>query len=178
MVRRRIDYLRSYVGFHETWVAKPLSRIIKVTVNDSGGETIFEERYWIGHLNTSPTQNDLLTFCYKGPWDWVDNRTWGMNVVSGEVWKIRARVRHVGRSRLLYRSEHLPRPLIAPYFTAYPDARFYAALGVAQEHADLHFTDTLSECSSTANSSKPAAEQSSSRPIPSCAPDRSVQRAI
>lgn len=89
--RFRVDYLRGYVGFRETWEAKPLSQIIKVAVDGSGGGAIFEERYWVGHVNTSPTQNDLLTFCHEGPWNLVDNRIWGMNVASGEVWKIRAR---------------------------------------------------------------------------------------
>ena len=89
--RFRVDYLRGYVGFRETWEAKPLSQIIKVAIDGSYSGPIFEEHYWIGHVNTSPTQNDLLTFCHEGPWDSVDNRIWGMNVASGEVWKIRAR---------------------------------------------------------------------------------------
>ena len=33
----------------------------------------------------------MLTFCHEGPWNEVDNRIWGMNTDSGEVWKIRAR---------------------------------------------------------------------------------------
>ena len=89
--RFRVDYLRGYIGFRETWEARPLSRIIKVAIDGAGGEPIFEERYWIGHVNTSPTRSDLLTFCHEGPWNEVDNRIWGMNADSGEVWKIRAR---------------------------------------------------------------------------------------
>lgn len=89
--RFRVDYLRGYIGFRQTWEARPLSRIIKVAIDGAGGESIFEERYWIGHVNTSPTRSDLLTFCHEGPWNEVDNRIWGMNADSGEVWKIRAR---------------------------------------------------------------------------------------
>lgn len=89
--RFRVDYLRGYVGFRETWEARPLSQIVRIAVDGSGGEAIFEEQYWIGHVNTSPTLNDLLTFCHEGPWDLVDNRIWGMNTASGQVWKIRAR---------------------------------------------------------------------------------------
>ena len=89
--RFRVDYLRGYVGFRETWEASPLSRIIKVAIDGAGGAPIFAERYWIGHVNTSPTRSDLLTFCHEGPWNEVDNRIWGMNADSGEVWKIRAR---------------------------------------------------------------------------------------
>ena len=89
--RFRVDYLRGYVGFRETWAARPLSRILRIAVDGSGGQTLFEESYWIGHVNTSPTRNELLTFCHEGPWNEVDNRIWGMNVETGEVWKIRAR---------------------------------------------------------------------------------------
>ena len=89
--RFRVDYLRGYVGFRETWAARPLSQILRIAVDGSGGQTLFEESYWIGHVNTSPTRNELLTFCHEGPWNEVDNRIWGMNVETGEVWKIRAR---------------------------------------------------------------------------------------
>ena len=54
--RFRIDYLRGYVGFSETWAANPLSRVVKVATDGSGGEVAWEERSWIGHVNTSPTQ--------------------------------------------------------------------------------------------------------------------------
>ena len=89
--RFRVDYLRGYVGFRETWAARPLSQILRIAVDGSGGQTLFEESYWIGHVNTSPTRNELLTFCHEGPWNEVDNRIWGINVETGEVWKIRAR---------------------------------------------------------------------------------------
>ena len=89
--RFRVDYLRGYVGFRETWAARPPSRILRIAVDGSGGQILFEESYWIGHVNTSPTRNELLTFCHEGPWNEVDNRIWGMNVDTGAVWKIRAR---------------------------------------------------------------------------------------
>jgi oligogalacturonide lyase len=52
---------------------------------------VWEEKTWIGHVNTSPTQAHLLTFCHEGPWEMVDNRIWGMDLGSGDVWKIRPR---------------------------------------------------------------------------------------
>ena len=84
-----VDLLRGYVGFDETWAAKPVSKIIRVTVDGSVSEVVFEEKYWIGHVNTSPTRSDLITFCHEGPWELVDNRIWCMNVETKEVWKIR-----------------------------------------------------------------------------------------
>ena len=84
-----MDYLRGYVGFAETWEAKPRSRIIRAATDGSGGEPIYEERYWIGHVNTSPTKPNILTFCHEGPWHKVDNRIWGFDAETGKAWKIR-----------------------------------------------------------------------------------------
>ena len=86
-----VDLLRGYVGFMETWEAKPHSKIIRVSTDGSGSEVIFEEKNWIGHLNTSPTRSDLITFCHEGPWARVDNRIWCLNTETKEVWKIRPR---------------------------------------------------------------------------------------
>ncbi len=86
-----MDLKRGYIGFEETWEAKPYSKIIRVATDGSESEVLFEEKYWIGHVNTSPTRNDLITFCHEGPWIKVDNRIWCMNVDTKEVWKIRPR---------------------------------------------------------------------------------------
>lgn len=85
----KVDLLRGYVGFRETWAAKPLSQVVKVAVDGSGGQVVFEEKYWIGHVNTSPRYPHLLTYCHEGPWHDVDNRIWGLNADTGETWKIR-----------------------------------------------------------------------------------------
>jgi oligogalacturonide lyase len=86
-----VDLLRGYVGFKETWEAKPLSRIMRVATDGSGAEVVWEENYWVGHVNTSPTQSQLLTFCHEGPWHLVDNRIWGLDMNSGQAWQIRPR---------------------------------------------------------------------------------------
>ncbi len=87
--RINIDYMHGYVGFPETHDAYPESRIVKVATDGSGAEEVWSEKYWIGHVNTSPTQADLITFCHEGPWAKVDNRIWGMKLSEGKPWKIR-----------------------------------------------------------------------------------------
>lgn len=89
--RFRVDLLRGYVGFRETWAAMPLSQIVQVAVDGSGSKVVWEEKYWIGHVNTSPRHPHLLTFCHEGPWTEVDNRIWGLNAITGDVWQIRPR---------------------------------------------------------------------------------------
>lgn len=89
--RFKVDLLHGYVGFKETWEARPLSRIYKVPTDGEGeAVAVREERCWIGHVNTSPALPDVLTFCHEGPWNMVDNRIWGLDTSSGKVWKIRA----------------------------------------------------------------------------------------
>lgn len=89
--RFAVDLLRGYVGFQETWEAKPLSRIMRVAVDGSGADVVWEEDYWVGHVNTSPTQPHLLTFCHEGPWHLVDNRIWGLDMQTSKAWQIRPR---------------------------------------------------------------------------------------
>jgi oligogalacturonide lyase len=89
--RLRIDYVRGYVGFAETHEAHPTSRVFRAAADGSGAETVWEEGYWIGHVNTSPTHPNLLTFCHEGPWDRVDNRIWGLDLTDSTPWKIRPR---------------------------------------------------------------------------------------
>lgn len=85
----RTDLLRGYVGFKETFEARPHSKILEVAVDTGESRVVFEEKYWIGHVNTSPAGRNLLTFCHEGPWNLVDQRVWGLDVDTGKVWKIR-----------------------------------------------------------------------------------------
>ncbi len=85
-----MDLLHGYVGFPEYWAAHPHSQIVRIATDGSGSEVVWEEDSWIGHVNTSPTQAHLLSFCHEGPWDKVDQRIWGLDLQSGEVWKIRS----------------------------------------------------------------------------------------
>ncbi|MBN1674772.1 MAG: PD40 domain-containing protein [Kiritimatiellae bacterium] len=89
--RVRTDLRYSYMGFRETFEAKPLGRIMRVATDGSGVEIVWEEQAWIGHVNTSPTQPNLLTFCHEGPWNLVDNRIWGFDLNTRTAWQIRPR---------------------------------------------------------------------------------------
>lgn len=78
-----------YVGFEETEAARPHSKIYDLTLATKEVTVIHEESRWIGHVNTSPTQSHLLTFCHEGPWDKVDHRIWVLDRNTKRVWKIR-----------------------------------------------------------------------------------------
>ncbi|MEX0775108.1 MAG: oligogalacturonate lyase family protein [Phycisphaeraceae bacterium] len=92
--RFRVDLSHGYVGFKEYWAAKPLSKIVVIPLDGASGSPAHEilvEKCWIGHVNTSPTQPNILTFCHEGPWESVDQRIWGMDLNTGKTWPIRPR---------------------------------------------------------------------------------------
>ncbi len=83
------DMGNGYIGFREWWEAHPPSKIIRVALDGSGEEVIYEEDYWLGHVNTSPKMPHILTFCHEGPWTLVENRIWGLDMTTGKTWQIR-----------------------------------------------------------------------------------------
>ena len=85
------DLGNGYVGHREMMAAKPRSQIIQVDLQTGDGEIVFTEENFITHINTSPKHSHLITFCHEGPWQLVDHRIWGLNLLTGEVWKIRER---------------------------------------------------------------------------------------
>lgn len=87
-----VNILNNYVGFEKYMLSKPISKIIKISTEESSSEIVLEENFWIGHVNCSPKIPNLLTFCHEGPWEKVDNRIWGLNVNSKKSWPIRPRL--------------------------------------------------------------------------------------
>lgn len=76
------DYLSS-------WREPVESRIVAVDVETGAMEIIYRDTVKIEHVNASPTDPDLLTFCHEGPWARVSQRIWGLQLDSGAVWPVR-----------------------------------------------------------------------------------------
>lgn len=89
--RFQIDLKNGYVGHRELMEAKPKSQILKIAIKDGQDKVVYEEDNFITHINTSPTHANLITFCHEGPWHLVDHRIWGLDLQTGNVWKIRSR---------------------------------------------------------------------------------------
>jgi oligogalacturonide lyase len=86
--RFRIDMLNQYVGFVETFEAKPHSQIFRVSVDGGEPELLHEDQCWIGHVNASSADPDALTFCHEGPWNRLQ-RLWGLRLSNKEVRPLR-----------------------------------------------------------------------------------------
>jgi len=80
----------SYSRFREFFHAKPFTQIVRVEVATGEAEVVHEDRCYIGHVNTSPALPDIMTFCHEGPWNLVDQRIWGLNIRTGDCWRIRS----------------------------------------------------------------------------------------
>lgn len=62
------------------------------TINILTGELkkIHQESTWLGHIQFSPTQPNLLMFCHEGPWHKVD-RIWTIDIKTGLTQSIHKR---------------------------------------------------------------------------------------
>ena len=85
--RPRIEF--AYSRFQEYFEKRPLTRIVRIEIATGRQQVVHEDRRYMGHVNASPTQPHLLTFCHEGPWRLVEQRIWGLNLETGQVWKIR-----------------------------------------------------------------------------------------
>ncbi|KKI90219.1 hypothetical protein WQ54_19715 [Bacillus sp. SA1-12] len=77
-----------YIGFEETEAARPHCQIWLLTLDTGDVKIIHEDQLWIGHINASPTQPNLITFCHEGPWEKVDHRIWLLDIDAGRKWKV------------------------------------------------------------------------------------------
>jgi oligogalacturonide lyase len=59
-----------------------------VEVTTGKMDVIHEDQRFMTHVNHSPTQPDILTFCHEGPWHLIEQRIWGLNIQTGATWKI------------------------------------------------------------------------------------------
>ncbi len=86
---RQMRYNKSPDYIHN-FKRKPETRIIRIDIDRGSAETLHVEHYTVQHVNASPTNPDVLTFCHEGPWARIDQRIWGLNPSTGRVWKIRS----------------------------------------------------------------------------------------
>ncbi len=81
----------SYVGMRDVFHAKPDCRIVRVDVDTAKADELWQEYCWIGHVNPSPTQPTIVTFCHEGPWQLVDQRIWVMDTQTCKPVMLRPR---------------------------------------------------------------------------------------
>ncbi len=79
----------AYSRFQELFHARPLTQIVRIELSTGKSDIIHEDKRYMTHINTSPANPTVMTFCHEGPWQWVEQRIWGLNIETGKSWKIR-----------------------------------------------------------------------------------------
>ena len=78
-----------YTGFREYSAARPHCVIHAIDVDDGSHRAVYEEEFWLGHVNTSPVLANVLTFCHEGPWSTIGQRMWVLDVATGRAEPLR-----------------------------------------------------------------------------------------
>lgn len=76
--------------FNRIYDAKIPNTLFTIDLKTGKLNKIHNENTWLGHIQFSPTDKDILMFCQEGPWHKVD-RIWTINIANGEVKKRHAR---------------------------------------------------------------------------------------
>ncbi len=76
--------------FDRIFEAKIPHTLFTVDLETGALEKVHTENTWLGHIQFSTTDPDLLMFCHEGPWHLVD-RIWNINIRTREVKKIHER---------------------------------------------------------------------------------------
>ena len=84
-----VDIVHGHVRPEAYLAAHPRCQIARIPTSGGEPEVVWEEDNWLGHVNTSPVDPNLLTFCHEGPWPLVKQRIWGLNLKTEAAWKIR-----------------------------------------------------------------------------------------
>lgn len=97
------------VRIDQTFDLRPLSRVVRVPTDGGPEEVVLEDKRWLNHVNTSPKLPHILTYCHEGPWYKVEHRIWGLDMRTGETWKIRPQApgERVGHEYWLSDGEHI-----------------------------------------------------------------------
>lgn len=73
----------NYTGFKETMYATKFGQILVIPIAHPELKTVvMTDTHWIGHLQFSPKIPTLLSFCHEGPWNYVHQRIWLLDIVT------------------------------------------------------------------------------------------------
>jgi oligogalacturonide lyase len=70
--------------FDRIYDAHLLNSIFTIDIRTGESKVVHAENNWLGHIQFSPTDPDILMFCHEGPWHKVD-RIWRYDVRDGSV---------------------------------------------------------------------------------------------
>lgn len=94
--KRRIGFVRTeniplsdthenYRGFTENMYAIKDCRVAVMNIDGTDCHDVFQDTHWVGHFQFSPDDPSIAMFCHEGPWNYVQQRIWIVNMDTGFV---------------------------------------------------------------------------------------------
>lgn len=76
----------NYAGFFERFVYVKDGRVTVMNLAD-GSEVrdVFCDTHQLGHFQFSPDDSNIAMFCHEGPWNYVNQRIWILNIETGKA---------------------------------------------------------------------------------------------
>lgn len=76
----------NYAGFKEKMFATKDGRVSVIRLDGSEFHDVFRDTHWLSHFQFSPDNPDIAMFCHEGPWNYVQQRIWMINMNAGDIW--------------------------------------------------------------------------------------------
>jgi oligogalacturonide lyase len=76
----------NYAGFKDKMFATKDGRVSMINLDGTGFHDVFRDTHWLGHFQFSPDDPDIAMFCHEGPWNFVQQRIWLINMRTKEIW--------------------------------------------------------------------------------------------
>lgn len=76
----------NYAGFKEKMFATKDGRIAVIDLDGTNYREVFRDTHWLGHFQYSPDDPDIAMFCHEGPWNYVQQRIWLIQMETREIW--------------------------------------------------------------------------------------------
>ena len=80
------DNAKNYSGFKERMFSVKDGRVCCMNLDGSDFRDVFCDTHWVSHFQYSPDDPKIAMFCHEGPWNYVQQRIWLINMETGEKW--------------------------------------------------------------------------------------------
>ena len=75
----------NYSGFYEKFVNVKDGRVTIMNIDGTNVRDVFCDTCLLGHFQFSPDDSNIAMFCHEGPWNYVNQRIWILNIATGKT---------------------------------------------------------------------------------------------
>lgn len=74
----------NYSGFYERYVNCKDGRVSTIDIRTGELRDVLRDTTWLAHFQYSPDDPKIAMFCHEGPWNYVTQRIWLLNMETGD----------------------------------------------------------------------------------------------